>query len=81
MKTISIPLDVSILLDGPSGISLYIAEDELPEHTVSIHELVTEYIDAFSVDDRIAKEHEADAYALVKQLRECIDMLVYSLPE
>jgi hypothetical protein len=81
MKTISIPLDVTILLDGPSGVSLYVAEDELPEYTVSLQELVTEYIDAFSKDDRIASEHEADTYALIKQLRTCIDMLVYVLPE
>jgi hypothetical protein len=81
MKTISIPLDVSILLDGPAGISLYVAEEELPEHTISLYALVSEYIEAFSKDDTIAPEYEQDTYELIKQLRDCINILTQALPE
>jgi hypothetical protein len=81
MKTITIPLDVSILLDGPIGISLYVAEEELPEHTIPLYTLVNEYIEAFSIKDRIAPEYEQDAYELIKQLRDCINILTQTLPE
>jgi hypothetical protein len=81
MKTISIPLDVTILLDGPSGVSLYVAEEELPEHTIPLYTLVNEYIEAFSFKDRIAPEYEQDAYDLIKQLRDCISILTQALPE
>jgi hypothetical protein len=81
MKRINIPIDVSILLDGPEGVGLYIEQDELPSQSIPLYNLVSEYIDAFSIDGRIAEEHEEDAYELIKQLHECIALLGLALPE
>jgi hypothetical protein len=81
MKTISVPVDFSILLDAADGVSLYIDEDENPALTLSLPSLVNDWIDCVSVEDKIHSYHTEDAYALIKELRHCIELLTQAIDE
>ena len=81
MIELKVPLDVSILLDNPSNISLYVGENELPSYSVTIVELVRDWIDCVTVADRIHEAHVDEAYELIKHLRQSIEILTVSLPQ
>lgn len=80
-KKLSIPFEVSLLLDAAEGVAIYINDDEYPSHSVSIDLLIDDWIDAYSTAQGIAPPHIEEAQALISQLREAIEILSSSLPQ
>lgn len=81
MSTISIPLEVSILLDLPYGVSLYTDQEEFPTYSVPLKDLVNDWVEAFSVDGTISESAVEEAYEIIKQLRDSIAIISQALPE
>lgn len=81
IKKLSIPFEVSLLLDAAEGVCLYTNDNEHPSHSVSIDLLIDDWIDAYSNAQGIAPAHIEEAQALISQLREAIEILSSSLPQ
>ena len=81
MKSINIPLDVSILLNADGSINLYVGDEELPSYEISLIELVDELVDSMKVNDRIHPTHEDEVYTLISIFKEASTTLTMELPE
>jgi hypothetical protein len=81
MNIVNIPVEVSMLINPVHGVDLYFGEDELPSHSTTVLNLVHEWVESASVDDRIAEDQIDDAYALIKDLRDAIAIITSALPE
>ena len=81
MKSINIPLEVSILLNPDGSINLYVGDEELPSYEISLIALVDELVDSMKVNDRIHPSHEDEAYELIKHLREAITTLTAEMQD
>lgn len=81
IKKLSIPFEVSLLLDAAEGVCLYTNDNEHPSYSVSIDLLIDDWIDAYSNAQGIAPAHIEEAQALISQLREAIEILSSSLPQ
>lgn len=78
MKTVSVPVDFSILLE-PSEVALYLIDDTDPSYTVSLRHLVSEWIDSVTLDKGIYSDHTEDAYELINELEVCILLIKEAL--
>jgi hypothetical protein len=81
VKSINIPLDISILLHSDGSINLYVGDEELPSYEISLIELVDELVDSMKVNDRIHPNHEDEAYELIKHFREAITTITTEMPD
>lgn len=81
MIELKIPLDVSILLDTPASISLYIGDEDMPSHSVNIVDLVRDWLDCVVLDEGVHAAHTDEAYQLIKNLRDAITLVTQALPE
>jgi hypothetical protein len=81
MKTVNIPVEVSMIINPVHGVDLYFGEDELPSHSTTVLELVREWVESASVDDSIHEDQIDEAYALIKDLRDAIALITSALPE
>lgn len=81
MKIVNIPVEVSMIINPVHGVDLYFGEDEMPSHSTTVLDLVGEWVESASVDDRIHKDQIDEAYALIKDLRDAIALISQALPE
>lgn len=75
IKKLNTTFEISLLLEATEGVTIYLNDDELPSHNVSIESLIDEWVDAHSVAQSIAPEHVQEAQTLILHLYEAIETI------